>query len=238
MEQTRYSQETIDFIMRRRARMHIYETLDPGSSALVVVDMQQAFVAEGAAIETPAARAIVPNINSLAAAMRETGGTVVWIISTYGPRPEDYWPTFFDHVMSPEAAERFRGALIEGCESHRLYDQLDVVDADPVVSKNRFGAFVGSGGRLEELLRAKGIDTLLIAGTVTNMCCETTAREAAMLSFKTIMVSDANAGRTQAEHDATLSAFLMGMGDVHTSDALIAMLEAGKYVGDAHLEQP
>lgn len=224
MQPTEYPPSTIDFIMRRRDRLHIYESLAATKTALVVVDMQRAFVAEGAAIETPAARGIVPNINRLAAALRAAGGSVIWIISTYGPRPEDYWPTFFDHVMDKQAAERFRGALIDGCDSHAIYDPLDVHAQDPVVSKNRFGAFVGSGGKLETVLRERGIDTLLITGTVTNMCCETTAREAAMLSFKTIMVADGNAGRTQEEHDATLAAFLMGMGDVHDTEALIAML--------------
>ena len=227
MDEQQYPKAAIDFIMRRRGRLHIYEDLTSTKTAFVVVDMQHAFVAEGAAIETPAARGIVPNINRLATAMRAAGGTVVWIISTYGPRPEDYWPTFFDHVMSPEAAARFRGALIEGEDSHRIYAPLEVADGDPVVAKNRFGAFVGSGGRLDELLRGSGIDTLLIAGTVTNMCCETTAREAAMLSYKTIMVADANAGRTEAEHNATLSAFLQGMGDVHNTQDVIDMLEAG-----------
>ena len=224
MQPTEYPQATIDFIMRRRGRLHIYESLEPAKTALIVVDMQRAFVAEGAAIETPAARGIVPNINRLARALRTSGGNVVWIVSTYGPRPEDYWPTFFDHVMSREASERFRGALIEGCDSHAIYDPLDVRADDPIVSKNRFGAFVGSGGKLESLLRERGIDTLLVTGTVTNMCCETTAREAAMLSFKTIMVADGNAGRTQAEHDATLAAFLMGMGDVNDTEALVTML--------------
>jgi ureidoacrylate peracid hydrolase len=225
MQPTEYPQATIDFIMRRRGRLHIYEALEAAKTALMVVDMQRAFVAEGAAIETAAARGIVPNINRLAAGLRAAGGTVVWIVSTYGPRPEDYWPTFFDHVMSKEAAARFRGALIDGCDSHKIYDLLDVRETDPIISKNRFGAFIGSGGRLESLLRERGVDTLLITGTVTNMCCETTAREAAMLSYKTIMVADGNAGRTQAEHDATLSAFLMGMGDVHDTDALLAMLD-------------
>lgn len=224
MQPTVYPQATIDFIMRRRGQLHIYETLAAANTALIVVDMQRAFVAAGAAIETPAARGIVANINRLATALRAAGGTVIWVVSTYGPRAEDYWPTFFDHVMGERAAERFRGALIEGCDSHAIYDPLDVQPDDPVVSKNRFGAFLGSGGRLEALLRERGIDTLLVTGTVTNMCCETTAREAAMLSFKTVMVSDGNAGRTQEEHDATLAAFLMGMGDVHDTDALLAML--------------
>jgi ureidoacrylate peracid hydrolase len=212
--------------MRRRGKLHIYEALEPARTALLVVDMQNAFVAEGAAIETPVAREIVPNINRLSAAARGAGALVVWIISTYGPRPEDYWPTFFDHVMSPESAARFRGALIEGEPSHTVFPALHRDAADPTVSKNRFGAFIGSRGRLEILLRNADIDTLLIAGTVTNMCCETTAREAAMLSFKTIMVSDANAGRSDEEHNASLSAFLQGMGDVHTTDDVVAMLQA------------
>jgi ureidoacrylate peracid hydrolase len=114
MQPTEYPQATIDFIMRRRGRLHIYESLEPAKTALIVVDMQRAFVAEGAAIETPAARGIVPNINRLARALRTSGGNVVWIVSTYGPQPEDYWPTFFDHVMSREASERFRGALMRG----------------------------------------------------------------------------------------------------------------------------
>ena len=224
MNEPQYSLATIDFIMRRRGRLHVYDSIEPRRTALLVVDMQSAFVAEGAAIETPAARDIIPNINRLAAALRHAGGDVVWIISTYGPKPEDYWPTFFDHVMSREAAQRFRGALIDGCDSHRLYPAMNVGDDDLIISKNRFGAFMGSGGRLEATLRAHEVDTLLVTGTVTNMCCETTAREAAMLSFKTIMVSDANAGRTQAEHDASLSSFLIGMGDVYATEDLVALL--------------
>lgn len=226
MHKVVYPQSAIDFIMRRRGKLHIFEELAPAQTALLVVDMQNGFVAEGAAIETPSARAIVPNINRLAAAARASGALVVWIISTYGPRPEDYWPTFFDHVMSPQSAARFRGALIEGEDSHKIYPALDRDPGDPVVSKNRFGAFMGSQGRLETLLRDAGIDTVLITGTVTNMCCETTAREAAMLSFKTIMVSDGNAGRTDEEHNATLTAFLQGLGDVHTTDDVVAMFEA------------
>ncbi|MCZ6894468.1 MAG: cysteine hydrolase, partial [Gammaproteobacteria bacterium] len=114
---------------------------------------------------------------------------------------------------------------IEGEESHRIYGALEVADGDLTVAKNRFGAFIGSSGRLQAVLHNRGIDTLLITGTVTNMCCETTAREAAMLSFKTIMVADANAARSDEEHFATLSTFLQGMGDVHTTQDLIAMLK-------------
>ena len=73
MHKLEYPQSAIDFIMHRRGKLHIYEALDPAKTALIVVDMQSAFVAEGAAIETPAARESVPNINRLAAACRAAG---------------------------------------------------------------------------------------------------------------------------------------------------------------------
>ena len=228
MHKVEFSERVLDRIRQRRAKVHMYETLEPERCALVVVDMQCAFVAEGAAAEIPMAREIVPAINRLAAATRDAGGQVVWVVSTYGPDEADRWPTFFDHVMGPEAGTRFRDALTEGAPSHAIYPALDVAPGDPVVAKNRFGAFIGSAGKLEAVLRARGIDTLLIAGTVTNVCCETTAREAAALAFKTIMVSDANAARSDDEHMATLSTFLQAMGDVLPCARVVAALEASK----------
>ncbi|HKD74762.1 MAG TPA: isochorismatase family protein, partial [Ktedonobacterales bacterium] len=75
-------------------------------------------------------------------------------------------------------------------------------------------------------LYTQGYDTVLITGTVTNVCCESSARDAMMLNFKTIMVSDANAARTDAEHNATLATFYAIFGDVMDSAFLIARLEA------------
>ncbi|HXW29054.1 MAG TPA: isochorismatase family protein [Xanthobacteraceae bacterium] len=74
-------------------------------------------------------------------------------------------------------------------------------------------------------LRAQGYDTVLITGTVTNVCCESSARDAMMLNFKTIMVSDGDAARTDAEHNATLASFYSVFGDVMDTDFLIARLE-------------
>ena len=78
---------------------------------------------------------------------------------------------------------------------------------------------------LPERLRAQGYDTVLITGTVTNVCCESSARDAMMLNFKTIMVSDANAARTDAEHNATLASIYTTFGDVMDTDFLIGCLE-------------
>ncbi len=226
MHKVEFSEQVLARIARRRSKLHMYEELDAARTALVVVDMQTAFVAKEAAAEIPVAREIIPNINALASCIRETGGMVVWVISTYGPDEADRWPTFYDHVMDPEPGNRFRDALSTGAPGHTIQSDMDHQPEDVVVEKNRFGGFIGSQGRLEAELRGRGIDTLLITGTVTNICCETTAREAAALAFKTVMVEDANAARNDEEHNATLSTFLQAMGDVLPCETVMAALRA------------
>jgi ureidoacrylate peracid hydrolase len=113
-----------------------------------------------------------------------------------------------------------------GSRGHELHAGLDVKAEDEIVQKYRFSAFVQGASDLPQRLRAQGFDTVLIAGTVTNVCCESSARDAMMLNFKTIMVSDANATRTDEEHNATLSTFLAIFGDVMNTDFLIGRLEA------------
>ena len=75
------------------------------------------------------------------------------------------------------------------------------------------------------MLRARGLDTLLITGTVTNVCCESTARDAMMLNFRTIMVTDGNAAVTDEDHNASLIAFYLTFGDIMSTDRLVACLE-------------
>src|SRR5688500_9720985 len=75
--------DVIDRIMKRRGKMHVHDKIDAKRAALVSIDMQVAFLGEGLPSEVPMARAIVPNINKLAAAMRAAGGTVAWIYSTF-----------------------------------------------------------------------------------------------------------------------------------------------------------
>jgi isochorismate hydrolase len=77
-----------------------------------------------------------------------------------------------------------------------------------------------------ERLRAEGFDTVLIGGTVTNVCCESSARDAMMMNFRTVMVADANAAMSDAEHNASLANFWHIFGDVMTVDHVIARLVA------------
>ena len=224
MHKIEIAQQAIDISMRRRSQVQPFAEIEPRKTALLVVDMQTGFVAPGAVAEIPMAREIVPNINRLATALRQAGGTIVWIISTYGPGAERDWTTFFNFIITGEASERFRLAFQEGKPEHELWRGLDRRPDDLVVSKNRLTPFADPAQALERLLRKRGVDMALVVGTVTNVCCECTARDAAMRNFKTIMISDANASRNDAEHNATLSIFLQAFGGVISTDEAIRLI--------------
>jgi ureidoacrylate peracid hydrolase len=217
--------ELIEQVLARRGALHCYDRLDAPRTALVVVDMQHGFLQEGWPTALASAREIVPAINRLAAAVRHAGGEVVWVVWRIGSDPADRWDVFFDHVMGKEAGDRFRTIFGAGHEGQALWHELDYRPGEAVIGKTNFSGFSGSHGRLEEHLRNRGLDTLLVAGTVTNVCCESTAREAAFANFRTIMVADANAGRSEADNLVTFSTFLRAFGDVMTTDEVIARLD-------------
>ncbi len=218
-------QSVVDRVVSRRGRERVYEDLDPAKTALVVVDMQNAFMLPGVAHALcPMAEAIVPNINRLAEVIRSTGGTVVWIKTTFRDDALQNWSTYFEMVTPQQGAKRI-AALTADSKGHELWAALDVRPDDLIVEKNRFSAFIQGSSNLAEILRQRGLDTLLITGTVTNVCCESTARDAMMLNFKTIMVTDGNAAVTDEDHNASLCAFYLTFGDIMSTDMLIAALE-------------
>ena len=85
-------------------------------------------------------------------------------------------------------------------------------------------------------MRARSLDTLLITGTVTNVCCESTARDAMMLNFKTIMLTDGNAAVTDEDHNASLCGFYLTFGDIMSTDFAIGCLERNARKGLAAAE--
>ena len=205
----------------RRGRLHVYETIVPVHTALVVIDLQYAFMRPGAPSEVPNARSIVPAVNRLAEILRKSGGTVAWVQATF---EREGWPLFFNHMVRPELAARILAALRPDSPDHALWPELSIAPDDIVVPKYRFSAFLPGASTLPAILRGRGVDTVLIAGCMTNMCCDSSARDAVMTDFRTIMVSDCNAARTDAEHLSALGSFLTGFGDVRHSDDLIAQL--------------
>lgn len=195
----------------------------PARCALVVIDMQRIFCAPGALLEVPMARQIVPAITRMATALRAVGGLVVWVRSAFPPSDRD-WRIMFDGVNPPEGGARVRAGLQTGAEGWQLWDGLTPEPEDLQVEKDRYSAFLPGACPLPGLLRARGVDTVLIAGTMTNVCCESSARDAMMDNFRVVMLSDANAARTDAEHLASLTTLARSFGDVQRVDAAISLL--------------
>jgi ureidoacrylate peracid hydrolase len=149
---------------------------------------------------------------------------VVWIQNTITPESEKSWSVYLGNFADSEWGPRMRQAFTPGDFGHQLYPTLEVRPGDLTVRKYRFSALVQGASDLDAILRNRGIDTLIIVGTATNVCCESTARDAMMLNYKVFFVSDANACRTDEEHNATL-AIMMGMfADVRSSDEMIEFL--------------
>ena len=217
--------EIAERVRARRGRLHPFERLSASRTALVVIDMQNAFCAPGRAIEVPVARSIVHNINRLARAVRVCGGSVVWVQMTIKDAAD--WPVFLSALVDPENSARILAELRPGSEGHKLWPELEVDPADLLVPKNRFSAFLPSACALAGILKSRGIESVLIGGTLTNICSEASARDAAMQDFETTMVSDANAARSDDEHRATLITFIQSFGDVRTTDELVAMMKGG-----------
>jgi ureidoacrylate peracid hydrolase len=133
------------------------------------------------------------------------------------------WAGFFDAFVAPGRRSEAAAALAAGSELQRLWPGLEVAPEDQRVSKNRYSAFIRSD--FEKMLHQRGIDTLLIAGTKTNVCCECTARDAMMLDYKVVLLSDCTAALSDEEHRATLENVIQQFGDVLTADEAIKLFD-------------
>ncbi len=221
--------EIIERVMARRGRLHLFENLVPARTAAVYIDMQNTFLREGAPVEVPMARAIVPAINALNAKLRALGVHVVWIAhANQSSEGQSDWAGFFDHFVSDDVRARTIAGLAPGADGQQLWPALTVDESDIKLFKNRYSALIAGSSTLERMARSRGIDTLLIGGTKTDVCCESTARDAMMLDFKTIMVSDCCAALSDDEHRAALETIIQQFGDVMTGDEVVAALERGR----------
>ena len=173
------------------------------------------------------ARAIVPNVNRISAALRAAGGLVVFMQHTADAEAIRTWSVYFEHFFTPERRARFIEAFTPGNPGHALWPELDVAEQDMVVIKRRFGAFVPGSSDLHARLQDRGIDTLIISGTVTQVCCDSTARDAMMMNYKVFFITDTCAALTDAEHAGTLSAMAHTFCDVRDTQSVLGLIAAG-----------
>jgi biuret amidohydrolase len=207
---------------------------------MIVVDMQNDFVQEGAPIEIPRARAMVPRLNRLLNVCRAHQIPVIYIHHVIRGGDIDA-----GRLADHHEAIRNNHAIIAGTPNVEIYDELKPQPGDLVVAKPRYSAFYGTD--LEAILRSKGIDTLIISGTVTNVCCESTTRDAFSRDYKVIFLSDGNAagdlpdmdfGPVSAEEiqKVVLTVLAMCFAQVSSIDQVIAEIEqlpAGTTAGEA-----
>lgn len=202
---------------QRRGRRYAFETLDPARTALVVIDMVPFFVEQN-----PYCRGIVPNVDRLAAGVRESGGTVAWVL----PAPGDT-VALDDELLGPEVAELYRQAGGVGPLRGRLWPEFEVADDDVWAEKSAPSAFFPEKSTLPAQLETRGIENVLITGTVTNVCCESSARDARTLGYRVVMIADATAARRDEDHNATLYTVYRSFGDVRPYADVVDLLRAG-----------
>jgi len=215
--------EIVDRVLARRGRYHLFDRLDKDRTALIVIDMQSTFCAPGAPAEVPASRGIIAPINRLTTELRTLGVPVIWVLHAnerIGGRSD--WELFFNTIVADEVREKTLDSLTAARQS--VWEALVTAPADRTVLKNRYSAFIPGSSQLERILRGMGIDTVLVAGTKTNVCCESTARDAMMLDFKVVLVEDCCAALSDDEHRSALENVIQQFGDVMTADEVLVRL--------------
>lgn len=227
MHNTEIRQEIMDRVLARRRRYHLFDTLDPKRTALVVIDMQSAFVEPGSPAEVPASRGIVANINRLAAEARKLGVTVIWVThANINSRAGSDWGMFFENFVAADVRQRTIESLAPTAPGQKVWRDMKVEPGDVQVVKNRYSALIPGSSNLERILRGMRIENVLVTGTKTNVCCEATGRDAMMMDFRVVMVSDCLAALSDDEHRASLETFIQQFGDVMKADEVIAVLNA------------
>jgi nicotinamidase-related amidase len=190
--------------------------IDPGRMALLVVDMQNDFVRDGAPQEVPDARETIPVIASLLGAFREADRPVLYTRFTAGPRRTLLWT--WSPQCGPELRSCWPGVLRQYAdvtgrrEGHAVIDELAPRQGEPVVDKYGYGGFHNT--MLESALRAHGVSQVVVAGTVTQICVEETVREGFHRELEMVLVKDGVSSFDSELHAATLRNIAMKFGRV------------------------
>jgi ureidoacrylate peracid hydrolase len=202
------------------------DRIDPQKTVLIIVDMENDFVAPGAPLETPAGRTMLPTLQRVLTCCRDQGVHVIY--TTHAHRRDGCDMGRFADLWPPV---RNRTGLVDGELGIEIYPELAPRANEIVIKKHRYSAFYGTD--LEIILRGLGVDTVVITGVTTENCCHATARDALFRDYKVVFLSDATAtfdypdvgqGKMSADevHRATLVILSVSTAHVMTSDEFIA----------------
>jgi nicotinamidase-related amidase len=220
-----FPQWVVDRVLARQGCLHPYEHFDARHTAFVAVDLQNYYTQPGYLGECAAARGTFPAVNRLADALRAAGGHVIWV-QTSADGADDFWSHHHAHMLTPQRSARRLRELASDHPGFELAPGLHVTADDARVTKRCYSALTPGSSRLDAVLRERGVTHVLIGGTVTNVCCESTARDAMMMDYATVMVHDALSAVTPQEHDNALNNWILFFGDVLGTQEIIERLKA------------
>jgi len=188
-------------------------TLNPGSSALLVVDMQNFFLDPASPTFTCGGLAIIANLVRLIAAFRAAGRPVIYTQHVHHPYVPDagimgWW---------------WAGQCVEGSPASCIHDDLAPLVTDKLIPKHRYSAFYNTD--LETVLRCQQIEDIVIGGIMTNMCCESTARDAYYRDYRVFIPADGTGSVNEELHLASLLNLAFGFAHVSSVEALVAELK-------------
>lgn len=209
-------QEIVDKVVARRERLYAYESLDLSKTALVVIDLDA--VSGGRIPEDM--ELITPKINELATALRAKGGITAWVTTPIYKATENFRAVFGEDLTRMYEQETASG------RATTIWPALDTKAEDIYAAKSGHSAFFPGKCDLHEQLQQHNIESLLICGTVTNICCEASARDAAELHYRVTMISDALSGHSHGLHEAALANFFRAYGDVRPSDEVLELIRS------------
>jgi len=195
-----------------------------GKPALVIVDMQNDFVRVGAPLEVPESRPTIAVHQTLLAAARQRKIPVIYTKFIAGPERTPTWQ--YSPQCEPPVCccwkgfKRFFKDVGKELDGSDIIDELYPEPGDPIVDKFWYGAFHNTN--LDDLLRARHVESVLITGTVTQICVEETARESFKRGFRTTLISDAVSTYAPDLQAAVFKNFAHKFGYVSTSKDVIA----------------
>ena len=132
-------QHVIDRVMEKRGRLNVFDSFDPKKTAFLIIDMQNFFV-----LGVQPCLNIMPNINRLAGAVRDSGGLVAWVVLTVAETEDgpSLWPIYHDNFFTEEKMKAHKNGLTRGTEGHAIHENLDVHPKDLISEKTRFSALI------------------------------------------------------------------------------------------------
>jgi len=194
--------------------------LNPAKSALLVVDMQEFFLDPLSPTFTCGAAAILPSVKRLIKVFRGAGRPVIFTRHVHHP----------DDLDSGIMGWWWEGKCIEGSPESEIHPGIAPRANEKVVFKHRYSAFYNTD--LETVLRCLKVEDLVIAGVMTNMCCESTARDAYYRDYRVFFPADGTGTINEEMHLASLLNLAYGFALVTTSDAIVAQMGRSKGRGD------